>query len=475
MGDRTGALAFFNNAVAAHNNKEDPKNAQVAYQFFVSAVTADPTFAVGWYYLAAMNSDLGLPFGAIACYRRFLELPLEDGQEPQLPFDRQPGGRTRDLTDKALVTLGQKLHSIGKNDEALEVLERAVFDDPKHAAAYVSLSQVHGEEQDTKKALWCAQKAYELEDNPVNEMAYAFALLFDRQFMKGLAHFEARFPYRFTEFLHMPYPKWRGESGKVLWLVADQGLGDTLSYARFVERAAERCTMVHIICQAELLRLFSICFGHLKNIRVAPLNTPRPHADYWTTFVSLPWAMGLSNNEYIGQSGIKIPPFNAPSHWKATDRLLHVGIAWSGSPFNDINPHRSIPIAHFIELAQVPGVQLYSLQADDASQQIYEHGAGPIVRDLKPWIREISDTLAILRDLDLVITCESAMGHIAGAAGIETWVPYSWRGRDYRIGPSSMNGSLWYPKHMIFQQGREARWEPVFDRIRAALEDKIKC
>src|SRR5207244_2833994 len=81
-------------------------------------------------------------------------------------------------------------------------------------------------------------------------------------------------------------------------------------------------------------------------------------------------------------------------------------------------------------------------------------------------------TVSLLQGIDLVITVESALGHIAGAIGKECWIPYSWRGRDYRIGNTGAK-VLWYPNHRVFQQGRDCRWEPVFKRIEGALYDKI--
>src|SRR5262249_11237374 len=96
-------------------------------------------------------------------------------------------------------------------------------------------------------------------------MALAFALLFDGQYQRALDIFELRFEWRLHQFLQLPYPRWTGEPGKTIFLVSDQGLGDTLSYARFVEKCCKRCQYVHAYIQPVLMRTFLNALGHLPN------------------------------------------------------------------------------------------------------------------------------------------------------------------------------------------------------------------
>ncbi len=94
------------------------------------------------------------------------------------------------------------------------------------------------------------------------------------------------------------------------------------------------------------------------------------------------------------------------------------------------------------------------------------------MRNLAPYIRDVCDTLSLFKELDMVICCESALGHIAGLGQKECWIPYSYSGRDYRLGNTGEK-PLWYPKHRIFRQGPDAQWGPVFDKIIAALKEKV--
>lgn len=380
-----------------------------------------------------------------------------------------------DLKSKALANLGWRLHGVGKNEEARRASEAALRINDKLEFAHLNLSLIHGTFRDEKKAIECARRAYELDPaNPTIEMGLAFALLFGRKFQEGLKHFEARFAYKLQSFLQYPYPKWRGEEGKVIFLVADQGLGDTLSYARFVELACRRSRHIYATIQPELMRLFGDSFAHVPNITFLPSPCPFPAADHWSTFVSLPFALGLNDAEYRNQPHIKIKQYPLPAPWKVSDRKIHIGIAYQGSALNDINKHRSIGLDWFLELYRVPGIQLYSLQISDEHKWITEQGCSALIPDLKPYIRDVADCYSVLSHLDLVITIESFLGHVAGAIGMPCIIPYSYQGRDYRIGHTGED-VIWYPQHTVVSQGPDLNWAPVFERIVRILKRKVEA
>lgn len=453
MGNRKTAIDFVNSAVAAIEDRSQPSHLQHGYQLLTSAVTADPTYGHAHYQLGNSNNDLNCIPAAIANWRRALEC------------DNTPEERA-----KILVNMGWRLHTLGRTAEAKAVTQEALTLLPNSAPAYLNLSLIHGFEGDAAAAVQAAEEAFRLDPADVHtEIALAFACLFAGQYARGLHHFEQRFKWRLHNFLHYPYPRWEGEAGKTVFLVADQGLGDTLSYARFVAAACQRARFVHAAVQPELLRLFTHAFVGLKNLSILPAPTPFPEADAWTTFVSLPAALGLSDRWIRDAPHIDFPRFSGGEPpWKVQDRKLHIGIAWAGSPLNDIDKHREIPLAQFLELYRVPGVQLYGLQVGERTKELYDSGCSALVRDLSPYIRDVVDTVGLLAHLDLVLTAESALGHICALAEKECWIPYSYQGRDYRLGLNGEN-LLWTPKHRVFQQADDSAWPPVFERIIAAL------
>ena len=465
MADRETAVQFYNNAVSTLNDRSAPEYLQHAYQLFCSAMNADPTWATACYQCGNNASDIGHLHSAIACWRRALECEMPDTN------DSESSDASR---AKVLTNLGWRLDTIGETEEALKFTQAAVKMDPNLAFAWCNLSIVQTRIGQTAEAVVSARKAHELAPKDATlEMALAFALLFNRNLKEGFKHFEARWAYRLKNFTKYPYPRWEGEGGKTLFLVSDQGLGDTLSMSRFLRMVCERAKYVHAAVHPELLRLLNYALLDVPNLNLLPQPCNFPAADAWTTFVSLPFALGLSDDEIRSQPQIEYKAARTPAHvWKVPDRKLHIGIAWRGSSLNETNEWRSVPIQEFLALYKVPGIQLYSLQVDAAKQQLTDAGCAPVIKDLSGYIRDVADTCAILQDLDLVISVDSALGHICVLARKECWIAYGHMARDYRIG---IDGSdqVW-SKHKVFLQASDMRWGPVFEKMVEALKERVK-
>jgi hypothetical protein len=130
-------------------------------------------------------------------------------------------------------------------------------------------------------------------------------------------------------------------------------------------------------------------------------------------------------------------------------------------------------VEEFLVLCKVPGVHLYSIQVGEHADDANIIGAHALIKNLSPYIRDVVDTVSLLRDLDLVICCESALAHICAMVNKECWIASSYRGRDYRIGHRA-NDMLWTPRHRVFRQGKDQRWEPVFNAMVEALNERIR-
>lgn len=466
MGNRKVATDFYNQAVSAVNDVNNPTRLNHAYQLFSSACLTDPTWGEAWYQAGNNNNDLAsvnappvqdnLYRAAVACWREALN-----------------GATDKTLRAKIMCNLSWRLHGFGRVDEAYEFAAQSVELDPSLDAPWINLSVIHTTLDQPATAVECAKKAFDLApQNAMAEFAYGMALLFNRRWQLGFKHLEARFAYKLKNYLQYPYPKWSGEEGCQLYIVADQGIGDTLTFARFVERACQRAKYVHANVQPELYPLFQQAFYKIQNLNLLPAGNAFPAADFWTTYVSLPSALGLSDDEIVGAKHIAIDKRDVPTSWKVPDRKLHIGIAWAGSPLNDIDKHRNIPIAQFLELYRVPGVQLYSLQKSERNKEMYDAGCMPLIVDLVPYIASAAETVALVRKLDLVICCESALAHICALADVECWIPYSYLGRDYRIGNLGTD-ILWAPKAKVFRQEPGMAWQKPFENIIEALKARI--
>lgn len=456
MGDRKHATQLLNAGISSISDKTNPQHLQHAYQCISSACLVDPTYADAFYQVGNVTSDLNLFHAAVAYWRRGLQCEL-----------------TPDQNANMLANLSWRAFSLGRVEEAREFGLQSIALNPNNSYPWINLAQIHQVLDNAPESARFARESYRLTPNdPLVEFGLGLALLFNRELVEGFHHLEARFRYRLKNYLTYPYPKWDGEEGKTVYLVSDQGLGDTLSFARFVPELCKRAKYVHAAIQPEMMRLFIHAFSGVKNLNLLPAGQVFPPADAWTTFVGLPNALKLDADTIRNTAQIAIPNFTIPLNWKVSDRKIHIGIAWGGSPLNDIDKHRSIPVEQFLELYRLPGVQLYSLQVGDRAKEMYDIGAAGLIRDLSPFTRDLADTLAMLKDLDLVICCESALQHICAAAGKEAWVPYSYLGRDYRIGLKG-DDMLWTPKTKVFRQGPDRNWGPVFFDIIEALKERI--
>ena len=471
MGNREFAQKLMNQAVEAATKPKNSSDLSQSFQLFASACVADPTWGDGWYQYSNNNFDLKRFESAVAGYRRALQC--------ELPAETRA---------RAMLNLGWCFHLLGQTQNSYDIIMEAGKINPDLVHYWLHLSVLEGLFGNCKESVEAGEKAVALAEKELaagaadkaflekqlleSRIALAFALLFDGQYKRGFELFELRFEWRLHQFLQFPYEKWGGEPDKIVFLVADQGLGDTLSFARFVEAACKRAKYVHAYIQPQLMRVFMHSLGHISNLNLIPSGNAYPQADVWTTFVSLPFALGLTDAEMRNAKQIKPPVNRLPTTWMVPDTKLHIGIAWAGSPLNDIDKHRNIPVTQFLDLYKVPGIQLYGLQIGPHQQDLHEAGAVSLIRDLSTYINDVADTVSILQNLDLVICCESALGHICALAGKECWIPYSAQGKDYRIG---LRGEklLWTSRHKIFRQKLDNQWDSVFVEIESALRKKI--
>lgn len=452
MGDRAQAVAFFNLAVEIM-----PRDPGVGVRLIGSSVVADPSFAEGWFQVGNYNADAGQTRGAVAAYRRAIEA------DPTLA--------------KCWSNLGWQLYDLAELDEARVCCERAMSLDAGLSAPWINLSRIECVQGNHDEALRLARWAMEIDPGHIAEMNLAFASLFAARWADGFRHMEARYEHKLREYLNWPWPKWAGEAlpRGTLYLVSEQGIGDAMRMSRFVPAAAARVGRVIMAVQPELVKLFTAMFGFIRNIEVRPLPQPFPVADAWNTIYGLPHALGLSGADIETRGNVRVGPFKCPPGWKAaaTDRKLHVGISWAGSPLNGIDKWRTMGLENFLPFAAIPGVQLYGLQVGERSQDIQKMGLGSLIRDLSPGIQDVTDTMGIMGGLDLVVCAEGSLSHMASLIGKECWIMYSYMGGDWQAG-RNREQQLWAPKSWIFRQSSAgAGWGPVVERVAAALREKM--
>jgi tetratricopeptide (TPR) repeat protein len=460
---RTRAIEFYNQAVGV--TKTDP---QGAYRLLSSAVMVDPDFGQGWFMLGNSNADLQLWWGAVAAYRRAVHLP--DGD--------RAGDMTPEIRQKCYANLAHRLYHLGEIEQAERMNDEAMHLNQKEPFALVNASMLSSINGDHDAAMHFADQAWELDQSPIIGTAAGFAYLFGGQYARGLELFENRVGYKLREFESYPYPKWQGVRVPLLYVVSDQGLGDAISFVRFLPLVLEVVDAVLLRVPGELVRLLSLAFHDAIDagrLTIEPLSVAFPLADAWTSLMSIPVALDLTDDQIREQEGIDIPRFDFPhtSGWKAAG-CFSIGIAWAGAAVNDLDKFRSIPFTDFLTLYRVPGVQLYCLQVGERVQDLHHAGAAGAVRDLSPYIRDAADTASLMREMDLIICVDSFVGHLAGALNLECWTLLGVLGGDWRAGRAGEH-PLWYPATTVFRQDDygTTTWPPVWEAVIRALKERV--
>jgi predicted TPR repeat methyltransferase len=374
---------------------------------------------------------------------------------------------------------GEVLRRLGRWEEAEEAYQRALAIDPNFADAHNNLGTVYQQRGDLHRALACFERAIACDHDKFNahyNRARAWLALGD--FERGWPEYEWR--WRRPEFARqqIDVPAWDGSplAGRTLLVRWEQGLGDTLQFVRYVKVLTDAGEKVVASVQRELVAL--LAQSGFKNL--VSEGDPLPACDAQAMLLSLPYLMHTT----LETIPAPIPYLSADSRlvepWRArlatTAGRCKVGICWQGNPRSPHEPYRSMPLVQFEPLARVEGVQLVSLQKGFGSEQVAAVANRFAVVD---WTAEMDaggdaflDTAALASGLDLIVTSDTAIAHLAGALGCQVWValPHSADAR-WLV---DRGDCPWYPTMRLFRQRRAGDWAGVFEEIRSALVEWVE-
>jgi hypothetical protein len=287
----------------------------------------------------------------------------------------------------------------------------------------------------------------------------------------GWRRFEARLdiPGRPLAQRGFTEPRWQGEPfpGKTLLLSWEQGFGDTLMFLRFGALARARGGRVVLEVQPALAELAATCSGFDE---VILHGQPLPPFDLHASLLSLPALLGTDLDTVPADIPYLHPPASAPAAaeiervLKASGERVKIGLCWAGSGSYSRDAKRSLPAAALAPLAELPGVAWHSLQFEEAAEAPL-----PGIQQLGPLLKGFPNTACVLSGMDLVITVDTVLAHLAGAMGIPTFLLLSfipdWRwmlGRD---------DSPWYPTLRIYRQPVPGDWNSVLRQVVADLSE----
>ncbi len=367
---------------------------------------------------------------------------------------------------------GVTLYRMGNLIAAERWFHAAAQIDPTSPKPFINLGMIYRIWGFIDQAVACQEKAVSLApDSAEAHWNLANALLVAGQFERGFAEYEWRFQRtgraERPAGLALHVPRWNREplNGKTLLVTLEQGMGDAIHFVRFAESVAARGARVVIECVPALAGLLATAPGVAAV--VAP-GTAVPEAAYYAPLMSLPHLLGTT----LDTIPARMPYLAVPSTTTAPaidGPGLRVGLVWRGNPQHENDRRRSVPLEILAPLLEVSRVSFFSLQLGDGAGEREVPAWSARVADLAPLLTDFAQTAAVVRALDLVITVDTAVAHLAGALAKPVWILIA-QGNDWRW-LHERTDSPWYPTARLFRQQRGRRWNPAVRVMKGALAE----
>ena len=351
-----------------------------------------------------------------------------------------------------------------KVKESAQAYQKAIQIQPDYVEAHINLGVVLREQVRLKESIQAHQKAIQIQpDYEEAHINLAITFLLQGQLTAGWREFE----WRRSRKRDFKRPLWDGTplNGKSILIYAEQGFGDTIQFVRYIDLLPDANTIIIVVCQPELKTLF-------KSInRIDTLVTKGediPDSDVHVPLLSLPYMF----NTTLDTIPARIPYLYLNSE---ADSVLHlddshdlkIGIVWAGRPTHANDNNRSIDLKWFKCLLDIRNCEFFSLQVGERREDIKQHGCHHTIKDLGEQFTDFHHTASAILQLDLVISVDTAVAHLAGALGKAIWtlLPFvpDWRWMLDR------SDSPWYPSMTLFRQKEIGDWSPVFEQLRLAL------
>ncbi len=442
-----------------------------------------------------------------------LGLALQELREPaEAALALEQALRLRPDFPEALGSLAEAWRKLGRLDEARNAAERAIARDFTQPEAHLALGNVFGDLGEFVLAANAYRRVlglrprdataisnlgialYELghfpesiaqhraalavqPDSPAFRYNLSVALLANGELDEGWDAYEARLDLDLPSILshEVRAPRWNGEplAGRTILLYGEQGLGDTLQFVRYAPLVAERGGRVLLGVPQPLVRLLT---GLPDVAEVLPAGVPVPPFDVHCPLLSLPRVFGTTLDSipaaipYLAADPALIAAWRGRIHRNGG---RNVGLVWAGNPRPDqpwaavVDRRRSMPLARFAPLAGIPGVRYVSLQKGPPAEQLADPPPGLSILDPMGAIEDFADTAALLAHIDLIVTVDTSVAHLAGALGKPVWMlsrhDACWRWLRDR------DDSPWYPTMRIYRQQRPGDWDGVIAVVAADL------
>lgn len=418
-------------------------------------IAAKPDMPGPWINLGVLLRRTGHLEPAIACLRRGVSLKPGDGS--------------------AWSNLGNAFRALNRLDQAEMAQRQALECTPSAAQIHYNLALVLRDKGELEEAFECFDRARLLGYKKA-ELVWDRALthLLAGDLTKGFQDYEARWDLPEAVARHQRIPRWKGARlrNRAILVWSEQGFGDSINFSRYVpmlKKQEPRAIAFEV--QPALVSLLKAS-PKFKGIEIIPQGTPlKGGYNFQVPLLSLPGLLGTELNSIpTGAPYVSAPPKTSAPMPKFSRPAI--GLCWAGKPSHRNDRNRSLSLEAFSPLLELSRANFYALQKGPRAKDIATARLDPFLQDLSPAMGDFADTAALINELDLVITADTAVAHLAGALGKPVWVllPFApdWRWMLHR------DDSPWYPSMTLFRQTSPGDWQEVFARARRLLSMRLK-
>ncbi len=357
--------------------------------------------------------------------------------------------------------------------EAIAQLQQVIDTDPNYAQAYHNLGIAYQRQHLLSLAIGYYQRAISIQaDFPDAHFNLGLAFLQMGDLLNGFAESEWRWKTNNFKPFICPQPLWDGHdlSGKTILIHTEQGAGDAIQFIRYIPLVAQSDCRIILVCIPDLISLFTT-IPEIERI-IPPGDILISDFDVYIPLMSLPYIFQTT----LATIPAQIPYLKVPENFSIFSfiksvKKFKVGIVWAGSSTHRDNHHRSCQFADFEPIVKTQQISFYSLQKPISSGDLAKLQEFN-VSDLSPYLNNYSDTAHAIAQLDLVISVDTSVAHLAGALGKPVWVLLStypdWRWMLERV------DTPWYPTMRLFRQSEPGDWKGVFNRVIVALKEYLR-
>lgn len=378
-----------------------------------------------------------------------------------------------DTNVEALIEQGNEFRSKHQPVDALRCYAQAFVANPDSIGAFNNYGNVLRECGQPARGIPFLQAAVAMSPDFVTakfNLAVAYLLMGDYE--RGWPAYESRWQYEHLNGLLPKHsqPRWTGQDlkDKTILVHGEQGLGDVIQFARFVRNLNDLGANVILQVNNNVGPLFS----DQKKFKVIMDNQVPDEFDYWTPIMSIPGYLGITLENFKHELQYLIPAAASVQKWNkelGLKKQLRVGVCWSGRKDSWINQHKSIPFETMLTLIKRNSdYEWINLQVEATTEELQQLKAAG-VNLVASSVQNFQDTAGLMMHLDVVISVDTAVAHLAGALGRPVWIPLSFYGLDWRW-LLDRKDSPWYPSARLFRQQQMGNWAQPLEQIHTHLK-----